>query len=113
MVDIDEFIAAKRELDELRKQYGVGPQEGKLSRMVSSFFERRDAREKVLINRKKHIWTAVLFGWLGAHRFQTKRYVLGTVYLLLCWSGFSIAMTIIDLVEIIPIPPDENGDILI
>lgn len=112
MANLDEFVAAQRELDELKREQGL-VKEGKISRMISSFFERQDAREKVLISKKKHLLTALFFGWLGAHRFQTKRYILGTVYLLLCWSGFSIAMTIIDMMEIIPIPADENGNILI
>jgi TM2 domain-containing membrane protein YozV len=42
-----------------------------------------------------------------------KQYVLGLLYLLLFWTGFPIAMTIIDLLIIIPLPPDENGDILV
>lgn len=111
-VNIDEYVALQRELDELKRQNGTS-NEGRISRMISSFFERQDAREKVLVNKKKHLWIAVLLGWCGGHRFHAKQYKLGVLYLLFCWSCIPIAMTIVDLLEIIPIPADENGNILI
>lgn len=111
-IDLDEYVALQRELEELKIQTGE-KKEGKLSRMVSGFFKRRDAREKVPVNKKKHLLLAVFLGWAGAHRFQTKRWFLGALYLATCWSGFSMAMTIVDLMEIIPMQADENGNILI
>lgn len=111
-VDLDEYIALQRELEELKLQTGE-KKEGKLSRFISGLFERRDARQKVAVNKKKHLLLAIFLGWAGAHRFQTKRWVLGCVYLATCWSGFSMAMTIVDILEIIPMKPDENGNILI
>lgn len=115
MVNLDEYVAVQQELDELKKQYGMEPEhkEGRVSHFISSLFQRHDDREKVLVNRKKHLWLTFLLGWAGAHRFRAKQYVLGCFYLATCWTGFSIAMTIIDLVEMIPIPPDEDGNILI
>lgn len=112
-IDLDEYVALTRELDELRQEHGIDPpkKEGKLSRMVSSWFEKRENKPKVKINRKKHLWTAILLGWAGGHRFQAKQYLLGTIYLLLCWTGFSMAMTVIDLLVIIPLPVDEDGNI--
>lgn len=113
--NLDELVAAQQELNELRQQYGIEPEhkEGKISHLISSFFQRQDEREKVLVNRKKHLWLTFLLGWAGAHRFRAKQYWLGLFYLATCWTGFSVAMTIIDLVEMIPIPPDENGNILV
>lgn len=117
-VTLEEYYRAQCELEDLREQYGIEPpeeekKEGKISHMVSSFFERRDAREKVCVNKKKHLKLAIFLGWAGAHRFHAKQKVLGIVYLLTCWSGFSVAMTIIDILEIIPIQADENGNIMI
>lgn len=89
------------------------PKEGKLSHAVSSFFERRENREKVLVKRKKLLLLAVLTGWMGGHRFYLHQYKLGVLYLLFCWTGVPAAMTIIDLMEFIPVPPDENGNVLI
>lgn len=107
-IDLDEYVALKRELDELKKEQGIQT-EGKLSRMVSSFFEKQENKPKVRISKKKHLWTAILLGWVGGHRFQAKQYGLGILYLLTCWSGFSMAMTIVDLLIIIPKPVDEDG----
>ncbi len=112
-VSIEDYMAAKAELDELRRQQGIAPEEGKLSRLISSFFERRDARERVLVSKKKLLWLTGLLGWCGGHRFYTKRYILGTFYLLFCWSGVPLAMTVIDMMEFIPIPADENGNVLV
>jgi len=111
-IDLDEYVALKMELDELKKQQGIQT-ESKLSRFVSSLFEKKENREKVKINKKKHLWTAILLGWAGGHRFQAKQPILGALYLLTCWSGFSMAMTIIDIVIIIPMQPDEDGNILV
>lgn len=112
---LEEYLRAKGELDELREQYGIEPKEkeGKISRLISNFFDRREQREKVCLNKKKHMLLAIFLGWAGAHRFHAKQYLLGLVYLLLCWSGFSMAMTVVDIFILIPMQPDENGNILI
>lgn len=115
MVSPDDMVAAEMELDELRRQQGLEPEhkEGKLSRLISSYFERKDAKEKVTVSKKKHLLLCIFLGWAGGHRFHTKQYVLGIVYLLTCWTGFSAAMSIIDLMVIIPMQADENGNIQI
>lgn len=109
-IDLDEYASLQMELNELKHEQG---KEGKISRLISSYFERKDAREKVCVNKKKHLLLAIFLGWAGAHRFHAKQNVLGIIYLLTCWVGFSTAMTVIDILEIIPIPADENGNILI
>ena len=112
-IDLDAYASLQRELNELKAEQGIESEqkEGRISRLISSYFEKRDSKPKVKINKKKHLWTAILLGWAGGHRFQAKQYVLGAVYLLLCWSGFSVAMTIVDLLVIIPMPADEDGNI--
>lgn len=111
-IDLDEYAALHRELEELKLQQGQ-KKEGTVSRLISGFFRRQDERKKVSVNKKKHLLLAIFLGWAGVHRFQAKRWVLGSIYLLTCWSGFSVAMTIVDILEIIPMKPDENGNILI
>ena len=111
-IDIDEYVALQRELDELEKEAGIKKEKG-LTRLISSYFERRDAREKVLVSKKKLILVALLLGWCGAHRFMLKQWVLGTVYLCFCWTIFPIGMTIVDLLEYLPMKADENGNILV
>ncbi len=112
-VSIEDYMAAKAELDDLKKKQGTAPEEKGLSKLITRFFQGREDREKVLVSRKKLLWMTFLLGWCGGHRFYSKRYVLGVLYAAFCWTGISIAMSIIDLVEYIPIPPDENGNILV
>lgn len=115
LANIEEYMAAQAELDYLREKYGIenpdAKKEGKLSHMISSYFERQDSREKVAVNYKKFLLLAFLTGWCGGHRFYAHHYKLGVLYLLTCWTGFSIAMTIIDIMQYIPYPVDENGNI--
>ena len=111
-IDLDEYVALERELDELEREAGIRKEKG-LSRLISSYFERRDAREKILVSKKKLMLTALLLGWCGAHRFMLKQWVLGTVYLCFCWTIFPVCMTIVDLLEYLPMKADENGNILV
>ena len=111
-VNIDEYVALQRELEELQKQQGTYQEKG-LSRLISSYFERKDARDKILVSKKRLLWTALLLGWCGGHRFLLKQNILGMVYLCFCWTCFPIAMTIVDILEYIPLKPDENGNILV
>ena len=111
-VNIDEYVALQRELDELEREAGIKEEKG-LSRLISSYFERKDAREKILVSKKRLLWTALLLGWCGGHRFLLKQNILGMVYLCFCWTCFPIAMTIVDILEYIPLKPDENGMVLV
>lgn len=114
-INLDEYVALQRELDELRKEHGIEPpkKEGRISRAISNFFDRKENRDKVCVNKKKDLLLCIFLGWAGGHRFYQKQYLLGFLYLALCWSGFSMAMSVIDLLIIIPITPDEDGNILI
>lgn len=111
-IDLDEYVALERELDELEREAGIRQEKG-LTRLISSYFERKDARERVLVSKKKLLWTALLLGWCGGHRFLLKQKVLGFVYLCLCWTIFPVCMTIVDILEYIPMKADENGNILV
>ena len=111
-IDLDEYVALQRELDELEKEQGLKQEKG-IARLISSYFERKDARDKILVSKKKLLWTALLLGWCGGHRFMLKQRVLGFVYLAFCWTIFPICMTLVDIIEYIPMKPDENGNILV
>ena len=108
---LSDIIAAQRELNELKEQYGLQEEEKGLKKAISNFFDKREAMAEVPINKKKYVWLAVLLGWMGAHRFYTKQYTTAVLYLLTCWTGYSIAMTVIDLMIVLPKKPDENGNI--
>lgn len=108
-VDVSKMIVLEQELHDLKKENGVEEKEGRVSRAISAFFERREAKEAMSLSKKKYILLAVFTGWLGGHRFYAKQYLLGILYLVLFWTGFSAAMTIIDLMIVIPKEADENG----
>lgn len=112
-VDVNKMIALEQELHELKKENGVEEKEGKVSRAISRFFERKDAKEQVALSKKKYILLAVFTGWMGGHRFYAKQYPLAILYLALFWTGFGVAMSIIDLLVVIPKEADENGMIFI
>lgn len=114
-VSLEEYLALQQELEETKKQYGIVDEpkpEGRISRIISSFFDRQEARTKQLVNKKKYM-LLMLLGIFGAHRFYSKQYVTAILYLATCWLGVSIAMTIIDVLVVVPMQPDENGNILI
>lgn len=110
-VTMAEYLAAKAELDAVREEYGIKPKEGKISGAISNFFNKRDAREQQVVNRKKYLLLALFTGWFGGHRFYARQWFMGILYLALFWTGFAFAMTIIDLMVAIPKEVDENGNI--
>lgn len=112
-VSIDDYLALRKELDETRKEYGVEVKEGRISRAISNFFDRRENREPSVVVRKKYLLLALFTGWMGGHRFYAKQYPTAILYLLLFWSGFPIAMTLIDLMVAIPKEADSEGKILL
>lgn len=111
--EVEEYMALVQELDELKAQRGETKPEGRVSRAISGFFDRREAREKQVLNKKKYILLAVFTGWMGGHRFYARQWPTAILYLLFFWCGFPLAMTIIDLMIVIPMKANENGNILL
>lgn len=107
-----EYLDLANELEKVKEEYGVVEEPTKLERIMNRIYGIIYAREKRLVNRKKYIWLALLTGWCGGHRFYTHQYKTAVLYLVLFWSGFPIAMTIVDLMIALPMKPDENGMIL-
>lgn len=114
-VSAEDMLLLQMELEETKRKYGIEDEpkkEGRISRAISGFFDRRDAREKQWVSKKKYM-LLMLLGIFGAHRFYAKQYPTAVFYLVTCWCGISIAMTIIDVLVVIPMQPDENGYILL
>lgn len=108
---VSDIMLAERELNELKEQYGIQEEEKGVKRAISSFFDRKEAQAQIPLKKKTYILLAVFLGWMGAHRFYSKQYPTAILYLLTCWCGYSIAMTVVDLMFAIPKKPDENGNI--
>ncbi len=111
--ELEEFMALQSELQMLQEERGEARPEGRISRAISNFFDRREAREKRLLSKKKYILLAVFTGWMGGHRFYARQWPTAILYLVLFWCGYPLAMTIVDLMIVIPMEADENGMILL
>ena len=107
---LEDIAYAQAELNELKKEHGIEEEEKGLKKVISWFLDRRDKRKKIPVNKKIYLWLG-LIGLFGAHRFYAKQYFTGIVYLLLFWSGFSISMTIIDWMIVVPMKADEDGNV--
>lgn len=107
---VSDIIVAQEELKALKAEQGIKDEERGISKMITRFFDNKEAQAQVLLNKKKYLLLAVFLGWMGAHRFYAKQYPTAILYLLLCWSGFPVAMTLIDLLIVIPKQADENGN---
>lgn len=69
--------------------------------------------EKVRVNRLLYIVVAFFFGWIGVHKFITRKYIQGLLYLVFCWTCVPAILSLIDLFRAAFKKPDENGNILI
>ena len=111
--DLKHFVAAEAELAHLRQEHGL-PQEkhGRLWHLLDRVLLHRQQRQKRLCNKASYLKLCLL-GIVGAHRFYEGRWGLGLLYLATCWSGFSVAMTIIDAMVVIPMKGDEQGNVML
>lgn len=106
---VSDIMLAERELDELKEKYGVQEEEKGIKKAVSGFFDRKDAFSQIPIKKKTYVRLALFLGAFGGHRFYTKQYPSAILYLLTCWTGYSLAMTMVDLLIAVPKKADENG----
>lgn len=107
-VDPRAMIALEEELLLLKERQGDEKRE-KWWVCIGDRIASRTSRT-VSVNRKKYIRLALSCGWLcGSHRFYAGQKILGIMYLMFCWSGIPAAMTLIDLMIILPMEPDEDG----
>lgn len=79
--------------------------------LSAAFLSGEKTARNQCLDRKKYILFAVFTGWMGGHRFYARQYPMAILYLLFFWTGFPIAMTLIDLLIAIPKPVDAQGNI--
>lgn len=107
---ITDFAVAEDQLAHLREAHGVetDTHHNPLWRLVDGAFRYRERRVKQAVRKKTYLWLCLL-GMFGAHRFYAKQWITAVVYLLTCWTGFSFAMTLIDVMVVVPMKTDEKG----
>ncbi len=96
-----------------RKSKQKPVREGPISRAITAFFDRRENRVKIPVSKRTYILLAIFLGIIGAHRFYAHHWIVGALYLATCWCGVSVAMTVIDILAVVPMQADENGKILL
>lgn len=112
-VNVKEMLALEEELISLKKKHGIEDKCTWWKRLGDRLVDRLD-RETRTISRKQYIKLALCGGWLcGAHRFYAHQKAAGSLYLLFCWTGIPFAMTLIDLMIVVPMKTDEAGMIQI
>lgn len=112
-IDFAKMALMEDELHEVEEQYGVERPLKLWQRLGDRYFNWRENRELHEVNRRTYILLTIFLGWAGIHRFYEKRRILGIFYLALCWSGFPIALAIVDLMIALPMKADERGLIMI
>lgn len=110
---LTEIAFAQDELNQLKREHGIAEEEKGLKKLISTTLDKREAREKVSISKKKYLLLALFTGIFGGHRFYAKQYITAVIYLLFFWTGIPISMTLIDMMIVAPIKADENGKILL
>ncbi len=112
-VDFAKMALLEDELHEVEVQYGKEEKLKLWQRLGDWYFNWKENRQLHKVNRKTYVLLTVFLGWAGIHRFYEKRWILGFFYLALSWTGFPIALAIVDFMIALPMKPDENGCIMI
>ena len=109
-VNVERLADLEQELQELKEERGIARKHGRLFNFIDRKIQEHEKKE---ISRKKYIILLLTCGWFcGAHRFYAGRKVSGVLYLLFCWTGIPFAMSLIDLMQILPMEADENGTVM-
>lgn len=110
-IDPKQFIALEEELERTKREYGVQEERGRIGKIGDWIASNAGKRKKVRVNRHLYCWLALLLGVFGIHRFYTRQWLLGFIYLVFCWTFIPFGMAIIDIMIALPMKPDEEGKI--
>lgn len=111
-VDPMEMALLEQDLIDLKREKGLPLGENWRTRLGAVLTRRSGGPRRV--KRSTYIKLAACCGWFcGAHRFYTGQKFLGALYLLFCWTGIPVAMTLIDLMVVLPMEADEEGRVLL
>lgn len=107
--EIVKMIELETELMELKKRQGIDDKPPLWIRAGDWIVNHMHEPHKV--SYKKYMKLAISCGWFcGAHQFYSGHRIAGILYLLLCWTGISMAMTFIDILLVyLKNEPDEAG----
>lgn len=108
-VDPKKMLALEEELAQLKQQHGIQDKQTWWKKAGDWLAKRSDGARRQ-VDRSTYIKLAASCGWFcGAHRFYAGQKLLGTLYLLFCWTGIPFAMTLVDLMIALPMQADQGG----
>lgn len=104
-----ELVTLQAELNALKTAQGERAPRCRLFLAIDRQLEKFDPRT---VQRRRYIRLALLCGWFaGGHRLYAGQRFTGLLYLLFCWTGIPFAMTVLDLMAVLPMQADAEGNI--
>lgn len=65
-------------------------------------FIKAEERKPQKVHRKTYLWLAGLTGWMGGHRFYSKKYRSALLCLLFFWTGVPLVNALVDIMIMLP-----------
>ena len=104
LIDLDfERQAAENAVGMEESTYGVWRYVWKINQFINRY------KKPHTFKKKTYLWLMLFTGIFGGHRWYQGRYILAALSTLFFWTGVPTILMVTDLMEVIPIKPDENG----
>ena len=104
LTDLDfERQAAQRAAGQEESTYGIWRYVWKINQFINSH------RKPHTFKKKTYMWLMLFTGFFGGHRWYQGRYILAGLMTAFFWTGIPTILLVTDLMEVIPVKPDENG----
>lgn len=71
-----------------------------------------DEAPRGTVNKWIYVVLALLFGWIGLHKFYSKKILKGVLYILFSWTFIPAVISIVEAIIAIIKTPDEYGNII-
>lgn len=109
----DDFVKAELALQDAKLEAGIDPDDEPPVGLMGKYHYWKKHRERHKVNKKTYILLCIFLGWIGGHRYYEKRYKLGVLYTLFCWTVIPFFCCVTDLLIAAPMKADEDGNIMI
>ena len=102
-----EAQAAQIGAGQAERTYGAWGPLWRLARRLEGF------KGKHRFRKKTYLWLMLFTGWLGGHRYYQGRWKLALLYTAFCWTGIPLALCVTDFMEVMPLPADGDGCVVL
>lgn len=65
------------------------------------------------VNKSLYVLLAIFLGGLGIHKFYAGKTGVGIIYLIFSWTFIPMILSLFNVIAVLGIPSDENGNIYI